>query len=297
MRNSLDQSENHSQELMVALVTEFLEREMQVPRQIIENLAIVKVFPPASQHFGWSTLYAEFSDLNTSSLIQQYARNLQHGKRLSLYVPSSLQLRFSQINSLAHQIRNGSTKCKTRVKYGASDFVLLQKPRQGDHPWSYVSLGSPPSLQLTPSQPAPRPTDAVRKSTKRIHSGEDSEGRQNRPRLAPQTHENDVEFNARHETSEAIPAEHNLQPVQVNTSSDAASPTSLPPSSSENCSKPVDNGIFFPSACASPKGITNKNFDFTSTRSAIPRPLNLRVMTRNLPMIIDVFVFLALIIH
>ena len=222
-------------------------------------------------------MYAEFVDVNTSSLIQQYARNLQHGRRLSIYVPSSLQLRFSQVNSLAHQIRNGPVKCKTRVKYGASDFVLLQKPKEGNSPWTYASLESLPPLQLTPLHSVPYSSQEVRKSSKRTHSGDSNEVRENRPRLSTQIPEIEVQVTAGQETELSLPVTNPKEPVNEQPMQGIGNPTSTlsspPELSAQDCTIPVGKGLFLPSACASPSGITNKNFNFTS-KSSIPKPLN-----------------------
>ena len=166
---------------MKSAVQDFLRHEMNVPESILNNLVINKVFPPASQQLEWNTLYAEFDNDITSAVIQQFARNLQPGKRLPIYVPACLQLRFSQVNALAHQLRNGPNKHKRRVKYGDADFILLKKPREGIHPWVHSSLSSLPPLQLKPTPQLSIPSSQITKSTKRTHSDEE-DNRSNRPR-------------------------------------------------------------------------------------------------------------------
>ena len=84
---------------MKAAVRMFLQSEMKIPEETVTSITINKVFRPASQRADWSTLYAEFDDMATASLIQQFARNLQAGKRLSIYVPASLQLNFMKTNT------------------------------------------------------------------------------------------------------------------------------------------------------------------------------------------------------
>ena len=123
---------------------------MKVPSETIDTLDIVRVFPPARTPVEWNMLYAEFADISHSDLILSFARHLQPGKQVSLYVPARLQPRFSAVNSLAHEFRTGPKQCKTRVEYGISEFILLIKPKHGSHSWTYASLSSLPSFQLAP---------------------------------------------------------------------------------------------------------------------------------------------------
>ena len=136
-------------EAMKLAVIEFLNDEMKVPKSITDRLSIKRIFPPAKQPTGWKTLYAEFNDISTSELINQYVTNLNPGKSVSIYVPHNLYPRFSAIRDLEHSYRHGDIKHKTRVKYGTSDFVLLVKPRGVVAPWTYVSLSSLPPLELS----------------------------------------------------------------------------------------------------------------------------------------------------
>ena len=141
-------------------IIEFLNFEMKVPESVTNNLHIVKVFPPASQPTGWNTLFAEFSSSSETELLNQYVRNLLPGKNMSIYVPNSLLPRYYAVRNLDFSYRNGPVKHKTKIKYGASDFVLLVKPRHQNVPWSYASLESLPPLVLsafTPSSSSPPP--------------------------------------------------------------------------------------------------------------------------------------------
>ena len=101
MQNSI---EDDSQ-AMTSSILEFLTFEMKVPQSITDNLVIRRVFPPAKPSSeGWSTLYAEFQYISSAELIQQYVRNLRHGKTVSIYVPHSLHPRYSARNvSLSSQ--------------------------------------------------------------------------------------------------------------------------------------------------------------------------------------------------
>ena len=151
-------------------IIEFLNFEMKVPESVTNNLHIVKVFPPATQPTGWNTLFAEFSSSSETDLINQYVRNLLPGKNMSIFVPNSLLPRYYAVRNLDFSYRNGSVKHKTKIKYGASDFVLLVKPRDRNVPWSYAPLESLPPLQLsafTPSSSSSPPPGRTRLNSKR----------------------------------------------------------------------------------------------------------------------------------
>ena len=135
---------------MTFSIIEFLTFEMKVPKSFTDKLVLKRVFPPAKPPAsGWSTLYAEFPDNASADLIHQYVRNLLPGKNVSIYVPHSLHPRYSAIGDLAHEYRNGTIKHKTKIRYGASDFVLMVKPKNSNTPWSYVPLDGLPPLQLS----------------------------------------------------------------------------------------------------------------------------------------------------
>jgi hypothetical protein len=135
---------------MTFSIIEFLTFEMKVPKSFTDKLVLKRVFPPAKPPpSGWSTLYAEFPDTASADLIHQYVRNLLPGKNVSIYVPHSLHPRYSAIGDLSHEYRNGTIKHKTKIRYGASDFVLMVKPKNSNTPWSYVPLDGLPPLQLS----------------------------------------------------------------------------------------------------------------------------------------------------
>ena len=246
-KNSLDNDE----EARALSIIEFLNDEMKVPSSITDKIVIKRTFPPASKPVGWSTLYAEF-DANATDIVHQYARNLQPGKQLSIYVPHSLQPRFRMVNDIAHRYRFGSVKHKTRVKYGVSDFVLYVKPREGNVPWTFVPLNELPPLSLSPfevpqfltSSPPPG-RDRTRSSSKRARSSSTSPSRDD----------------SRVSRSRVDIAENEEQYENENVD---APPKTLPSPKPTNPSVP-DVGSFLPSACASPSANRNKNFTFGSS--------------------------------
>ena len=242
-RNSID-DENEVKRMSIV---EFLTCEMKIPHHIADTIVITRVFPPAKQPSGWTTLYAEFSDASVPDLINQYATNLLPGRSVSIYVPHSLWPRFQVINTIAHSYRNGPIKYKTKIKYGLSDFVLLVKPKdQNTASWTYPPLDLPP-LRLSAfdgnlsSSPPPGRTRLPSKRARSPSPGSDSTNRVNKAK------QNDLER-----------------------------PDSVPDDETENAGAiqktlnlQHDTGAFHPSACASPKASFNKNFTFGA--SQIPR--------------------------
>ena len=232
------------QEAMKMAILEFLVYEMKVPKSITDNIVLKKVFPPAKQPTGWSTLYAEFADYSDSDLVNQYATNLLPGRSLSIYVPHSLWPRFQVLNNIAHGYRNGPIKHKTKIKYGLTDFVLLVKPKDQNTPWTYPRLDLPP-LRLSaydgnPSSSPPPGRPRLQSKRARSVSPESDTNRSNKTRIEM------------------------TSPVSVD---DAPSGSSEMTNGPPNLN--IDPGSFHPSACASPKATANKNFTFGT--SQIPR--------------------------
>ena len=107
-------SVDDDKQAMILSIVEFLNCEMKIPRTTTDQIVIMKVSPPERQPIGWTTLYAEFQDSSITELINQYVRNLQPGKNLSIYVPDSLIPRYHAVRDLAHGYRNGAVNTKLR---------------------------------------------------------------------------------------------------------------------------------------------------------------------------------------
>ena len=256
-------------------VLKFLSSEMKLPQSFTESLNIVRAFTPAKLHEGWSTIYAEFEDNITADMIQQHAVNLRPGKSLSLYVPRSLYPRFWAVNEIAHSCRNGSTKHKTRVKYGVSDFVLIIKPRDSRGPWTYAPLDAFPALKLSPftdnldTTPESRP----RLPSKRGRSPED------------QTLDDRSSKTRKDESSPTVskePADPRITLPAVKQPDALSSQDQI----LNRQPKSIDRGSFLPVACLSPKAKKNQNFTFSATPSALSvcdedQSLNLKAPTKN----------------
>ena len=218
---------------MILSIVEFLNCEMKIPRTTTDQIVFKKVFHPEKQPIGWTTLYAEFQDSSVPDLINQYVRNLLPGKTLSIYVPDSLIPRYHAVRDIAHGYRNGAVKHKTKIRYGASDFVLLVKPKDQNVPWSYPTLDSLPPLTLSPFAGTPSlspPPGRTRLTSKRARSPspESTSSRQNKTRIdKPATTDENPE--AEQDPNESTETSSNAAPVDKNiiTFSTASSQSSL----------------------------------------------------------------------
>ena len=226
-------------EAMIFAIKEFLDREMKVPRHILDRLHIVKVFPPAQQ-LQWNRLYAEFSDIQSANLVHSYARNLKPNTSVFIWVPHQFYQRFRVIKDEEYKLRKSREEWKTKIKFGTSDLVLMKRPKNGGS-WSDVNLSDLPLppidiLAGASSSSESPPKGRSRKRT-RLESSDDDDDH----------------------TSDA----KSLKPDQKSPKS-----TSSPPKLSPEKTKPksvVDPGSFLPSACHSPKSSAiNKDYTFGS---------------------------------
>ena len=184
--------------------------QMKVPRSVTDTIVIKRIFPPAKQPTGWTTLYAEFHEASTADLLNQYVRNLLPGKSVSIYVPHSLFPRYSAVRDIEHSYRNGVIKHKTKIKYGPSDFVLLVKPRESNSPWSFIPLDSLPPLELSAfngTQSSSPPPGRTRLPSKRART----ESQESNIRSTKSKLDDEPDDNASNEASETDQPE--VEPV------------------------------------------------------------------------------------
>ena len=271
---------------MVTSIQEFLHFEMKIPTSITDRLVFNRVFPPAKQPTGWSTLYAEFQDLSSAELIQQYVRHLLPGKQVSIYVPHSLQPRLRAVENIAHSYRNGGIKHKTKIRYGTSDFVLQVKPRFENIPWTYVSLAVLPPLQLSPFDGNPSsspPPGRMRTTSKRgrAESDEDDGPPSSKTRNDdPRSGTNDViDDDPKSDTGKDESENRKVADKDDPTSLSASKPSPAPTTPTRQviaapAIAAADLGSFLPSACVSPSAALNKNFTFGLQKSSIPKMTN-----------------------
>lgn len=278
---------------MVTSIQEFLHFEMKIPTSITDKLVFNRIFPPAKQPTGWSTLYAEFQDTSYTELIQQYVRHLLPGKQVSMYVPHCLQPRFTAVGNIAHSYRNGDIKYKTKIKYGTSDFVLMVKPRFQNVPWTYISLANLPPLQLSSFDGNPSsspPPGRSRITSKRVRADSDEEVGPPSSKTRNEDPKSDtLDVNDEDSKNDNEKVIDESMEGKATTNADHTSPTTLTPAPTTPskqvvtaAGKAADIGSFLPSACVSPSAALNRNFTFGSQKSSIPKmmnPLNWFVLT------------------
>ena len=112
----------------------FLKHEMKMKEEDIEELEIVKIFPPARE--DWNVLYVELATWEMAQLTRSFTTFMRRGTtgedRVELinYIPRDLFNRYKAINAIGNQARLESNKTTTfRVSFGVDDFILQQKLR------------------------------------------------------------------------------------------------------------------------------------------------------------------------
>ena len=255
---------------MKASIFEFLDCEMKVPHSIIDSIVIRRIFPPAKQT-EWDHLYVEFSDISTAELMHNYARNLRHGVSISIYVPHCLHPRRTAINNIAFGYRNGTIKHNSKIKYGASDFLLLIKEKGNRGPWSNVALDfeslPPPDFSSTATSP---PRGRIRLPSKRARPSSDDTS----PKRAKARKE-DIEKTGTKDISNDDNDRNDLL-TDTNLPDEKATPKT-PEKLAPALASKKDLGAFLPSACLSPSFSLNQNFTFGADQSKVPMilsPLN-----------------------
>ena len=258
-------------EAMKASILEFLDCEMKVPHNIINSIVIRKIFTPAKQT-EWDHLFVEFSDISTAELMYNYARNLRHGLSIFIYVPHCLHPRRTAINNIAYGYRNGTIKHNSKVKYGASDFVLFIKEKGSKGPWSNVSLDTeslpPPDFSSSVTSP---PRGRIRLPSKRARPASDD----STPNRATKTRKEDL-IQTNTEDISNLETGGSDQASNSNVLNEKAT-TKTPENTAQALASKIDLGAFLPSALLSPSTSLNKNFTFGADQSKMPNilsPLN-----------------------
>ena len=107
-------------------IFDFLYYEMKLPEDKIKPMKIVRTFRPSREPDS-DRLYAEFEDEASAVLINLYVRNLRPGRKVDIWIPPSLYLRYRDFDHANYNIRTGPGDFKAKVKYGETDFVLIKK--------------------------------------------------------------------------------------------------------------------------------------------------------------------------
>ena len=116
-------------------VKEYMKNEMKVSEEVVGDMHIEKVFPPAKA--DWNTLYVKFASESSVHMLYSHARNMKAALRLVPYIPKQFFSRYRELGKQAYQLRHSEAKYKTRIKMGISDLVLYKRePFQNS--WSMV---------------------------------------------------------------------------------------------------------------------------------------------------------------
>ena len=126
---------NDKNEAMVKAVREFMLEEMKVSEDILEEMHIEKVFPPARE--DWRTLYVKFVSESSVHKLYSHARNMKANLRLIPYIPKEFYMRYRELESQAFKLRHSEVKYKTRIKMGTSDLVLYKR-KSNQTSWNFV---------------------------------------------------------------------------------------------------------------------------------------------------------------
>ena len=127
-------SEEKEERARLQAVTDFFKYEMRMKSEDMEELAIVKIFPPAKEE--WNTLYVELRTWEMARFALSFTTYMRRGTvgedrvEVVKYVPRDLYQRFRAVNALGNKARMESDKRTSfRVTFGREDFVLQLKDR------------------------------------------------------------------------------------------------------------------------------------------------------------------------
>ena len=112
-------------EARLRAVKEFMINEMKVSDEVIEEMIIEKVFPPARA--DWNTLYVKFYSESSVHKLYSHARNMRADLRLVPYIPKQFYNRYKELETQAYELRHCEERYRTKVTMGISDLLLYKK--------------------------------------------------------------------------------------------------------------------------------------------------------------------------
>ena len=150
-------------------IKSYLKCEMKILPSIIEQLNIVRIFPPAKEN--WNVLYVEFGSDKEVDIVFNHTRAItKTDHRVIRWTPKQMFDRYRAVQTMAYNIRK-TEGLKTRVKIGVSDFLLCTRSPTSPV-WHTRSLPNDlPAIDLSQSLPTPtspppgRPNSQVTGST------------------------------------------------------------------------------------------------------------------------------------
>ena len=137
---------NDLEEAKLMEIKSYLKCELKVPPSVINSLDIIKIFPPAKDH--WNVLYVEFaSELEVNNLFK-YNKNMRHkDHRVVHWCPKQLFPRYKAVESIAYTLRQ-EEHLKTRVKVGIDDIELSTRNPDSKIWKRYQLEGNLPKINL-----------------------------------------------------------------------------------------------------------------------------------------------------
>lgn len=119
----------------------YLKNQLRMTKEDRQELKIEQLFFSTSENPD--ILYVECSSTDESARIYKYAKNLPQGDRkgpqLIYYVPRSLFKRYSDVETLAWQIRTKSQgQLQTNVRQSRQDYILRQRKKGDPTPWGEI---------------------------------------------------------------------------------------------------------------------------------------------------------------
>ena len=113
------------EEAMLMEIKSYLICEMKVKPSYVNQLDIVKIFPPVKEN--WNVLYVEFGNEYQVDKLMTHTRSMvKKDHRVLRWFPKQMYQRFRAVESMAYNIRK-TLNHKTRVKLGRSDIELSVK--------------------------------------------------------------------------------------------------------------------------------------------------------------------------
>lgn len=110
-------------------VKHFLVKELKMPESFVTNLKIVEAWPSNNVQNvtdSWTKIHAKFEYPYIVSKIFGFVKNLERGRRVSMFVPKPILPRYRAMEEIAFDLRHTHHK-KTLIKYSMTDLVLYTR--------------------------------------------------------------------------------------------------------------------------------------------------------------------------
>ena len=258
-------------EAMVEAVREFLKLEMIASDDFISTVSIEKAFP--SRQSSLNRVYVKFTDQRAIDYVWSLAKNLNTDAKVMQWIPPQFYQRFRAIDEAAFHLRKGPQKYKSSIRFGKNDLIFKKRAQFGS--WTIEAMDSFPPIELSakallPSSSPPQGRSRIENS-KRLRSPQSETRTSKHLKTAKETNDNvdsgedsnpSTPIDPKISSEVKITSIETVATTQKNSGEDH--PKSITPSSS--LPSTTDHGIFAPSACLSPKFVSNKDFTFRGSK-------------------------------